>query len=175
MLGARLTLVAACLVLMAGATLLLGFIPLLQGLLPPAVTGGGGGGAVAAWALHVLNGVSVMGLLGVALAVALAGLHAAGLVSLWWLPDPWCPLLCVECNGGGGLGWAPMECVGAGECGLVLLVVVVVVGFVGASYLLYHLLGMCTQRLLERAQHMVENVQPHNNAPDKGVSSCEAV
>jgi hypothetical protein len=72
----------------------------------------------------------------------------------------------------GGLGWAPfVECGSAGECGLAALVVVAVLmlmlGVVMAAYMLYGLLWMLVQAGLNRAQHMVENVQQEDQSSNK--------
>jgi hypothetical protein len=180
-LGSQITLVTVFLLIVCSATYGLGYIPLVEALTgtprhtqPPAADSSGAASTAAGWwALHLLDGVAVMGLLGVLLSLSLAGLRACGLVSLWWLPDAgWCPMLCLECNGG-GLGWAPLECAGAAtECAALMLIVLVLVGFVSACYMLYHMLYMQTQAVLEGMQSMVENV--HKPKPSAAPHSSSA-
>lgn len=183
------------LLLMSGLIAVLGYVPML-GLLPggkggsgssggvaPAPGGGDSGGGSssdstqAMWVLvsyHVANGLITMGVLGLLVSMVLGILRACGYTGLVFMPDPFCPacLWCLDLNGGPGLGWAPfVECSGAaGECGLALLVVLVVVmlivGITAAAYMLYAVLWALVQQGLDKAQSMVENVkQEHEQQP----------
>lgn len=75
--------------------------------------------------------------------------------------------MCLECPG--TLGWAPIELGGVAECGVFILLVLVVVGFFMACYTIYSLLFLQTQHMLERSQHLVENV--HKTKQAAGSSS----
>lgn len=104
-----------------------------------------------------------MGILGLLLSIMVHLGRAFGPSAFALFPDPWCPS-CMVCMQEGGLGWAPfIECGSAGECGVALLAVVAVVmlmlGVVMAAYMLYGMLWMLVRAGLNRAQHMVENVQ----------------
>jgi len=143
----------------------------------PAPGGGGSGGSSSPqpmWmlvSLHIANGLVMMGIVGIAMSVVLGVLRACGFTGMAFLPDAFCPgcLWCLDLNGGPGLGWAPfVECGAAGECGLALLVILVVVmlvvGIMAAAYMLYAVLWALVQRGLDTAQSMVENVQ-HEQEP----------
>lgn len=144
----------------------------------PAPGGGGGGGGGGSgsvvpqpmWvlvSLHIANGLIMMGVVGLFVSMALGILRAVGCYTgLWVLPESFCPACfwCLDLSGGPGIGWAPfVECGAAGECGIALVVILVVVmlivGITAAAYMLYALLWALVQRGLDKAQHMVENVQ----------------
>jgi hypothetical protein len=179
LLGSQVTLSILYLVLMSGLIAVLGFVPVL-GLLPSSKGSGGsdspspGGGDSSSthslWlsvSYHIANGLVMMGIVGLLVSMVLGIMRACGYTGLIILPDPFCPacLWCLDINGGPGLGWAPfVECSGAaGECGLALLVILVVVmlivGITTAAYMLYAVLWALVQRGLDKAQSMVENVQ----------------
>jgi hypothetical protein len=141
----------------------------------PAPAGGGSEtpSSSSTWVLvliHITNGLIMMGVVGLTVSMLMGILRACGYTGLVFMPDPFCPgcLWCMDLNGGPGLGWAPfVECSGAGECGLVLLailvVVMLIVGITAAMYMLYAVLWALVQQGLDKAQSMVENVQPEGH------------
>lgn len=153
---------------MAACITVLGFIPLTNSFFSNSSSSSTGGSSssrssASIVSIHVANGIILMGIMGLVLSMMVHLGRAFGLPALALFPDPWCPS-CMVCMQEGGLGWAPfVECGSAGECGVALLVVVAVVmlmlGVVMAAYMLYGLLWMLVQAGLNRAQHMVENVQ----------------
>lgn len=201
-LGSQVTLTVLFLILMSGLIAVLGFVPVL-GLLPsgkgsssgggsgggdtPAPPGGGGSSGSStqpAWVLvsyHVANGLITMGILGLLVSMLFGILRACGYTGLFIMPDPFCPacLWCLDLNGGPGIGWAPfIECSGAaGECGLALLVVLVVVmlivGITAAAYMLYAVMWALVQQGLDKAQSMVENVQQEHEQQQPAVAEAK--
>lgn len=198
-LGSQVTLTVLYLLLLSGLIAVLGFVPVL-GLLPsskssgdsggsggssPAPAGDDSSGAQPLWmrvAFHIANGLIMMGVVGLAVSMVLGVLRACGYTGLVFMPDPFCPacLWCLDLNGGPGLGWAPfVECSGAaGECGLALLVILVVVmlivGITAAAYMLYAVLWALVQQGLDKAQAMVENVQQEQEQqPAAGVAEAK--
>jgi hypothetical protein len=200
-LGSQVTLTVLFLILMSSLIAVLGFVPVL-GLLPsgkgsssggggdtPAPPGGGGGDSGGsstqpAWVLvsyHVANGLITMGILGLLVSMLFGILRACGYTGLFIMPDPFCPacLWCLDLNGGPGIGWAPfIECSGAaGECGLALLVVLVVVmlivGITAAAYMLYAVMWALVQQGLDKAQSMVENVQQEQEQQQPAVAEAK--
>lgn len=162
LLGSQATLIIMFLLAMTATIIVLGFIPVTNSFFPNS-SSSSTGSYTAKIAIHIINGVILMGLMGLVLSLMLQLGRAFGLPALALLPEPWCPS-CIWCMQEGGLGWAPfIECGTAGECGLALLVVVavvmLVVGVVMAAYMLYGLLWLLVQTGLNRAQRMVENVQ----------------
>lgn len=191
------TLTVLFLLLMSGLIAVLGYVPVL-GLLPSRGSGsssggdtpapGGGGGSSSsmqpAWLLvlyHVVNGLITMGLFGLLVSMMFGIMRACGYTGFLIMPDAFCPgcLWCLDLSGGPGLGWAPfVECTGAaGECGLALLVVLVVVmlvvGITTAAYMLYAVLWALVQQGLDKAQSMVENVQQEHGEQQPAVAGAK--
>lgn len=188
LLGSQATMLVLYCLLMASLIASLGCVPVLSSFSSskagssgggsggggdsPAPGGGGSGGSSTPqpmWlqvSLHIANGLVMMGIVGIAMSVVLGVLRACGYTGMAFLPDAFCPgcVWCLDLNGGPGLGWAPfIDCGAAGECGLALLVILVVVmlvvGIMAAAYMLYAVLWALVQRGLDTAQSMVENVQ----------------
>jgi hypothetical protein len=160
-LGNSATLVIGFLLLVSLLTFGLGFVPIM-----PAATAVQVGKVMT----HIVNGVIMMAMLGIALTIAVGISRASGVNLLWFLPDPWLPgCLCLDCTFG-----CPLEAgIFGAECGVALLAIMVVmliaVGFAMACYMLYGMLWLMVCSLLQRAQHMVENVTPqqHSNQQQK--------
>eukprot|EP00877_Chromochloris_zofingiensis_P003918 jgi/Chrzof1/13527/Cz08g00320.t1 len=148
LIGSKVTILLCFLLLVCSTCYVLGFVPVLR---PFAASKG--------WQIHVLNGIAMMGILGLFLSIVIGTLRACGVHGIWFLPDPFCPgLACLDCPGG-ALGWGPIaDCGGMAECGAAMLVIMLAVGFVLACYMIYGVLFMMVQRAVAQAQYMVENI-----------------
>lgn len=138
-LGSQWTLVTCFLSCLVFSIWALGFIPILGGSL-------GLHGA----SLHILNGMvclGILGLVGSIVAVCLGLCGHRGMQHMFFCPGM-CQCYDMPLLMGGG----------AAECGVVLLGIFVVVGFVVACAAVYRMLWYTLQSLLENAQYMVENV-----------------
>jgi hypothetical protein len=114
-------------------------------------------------ALHIVNGVVALGILGLITSAGLLVARACGAAQLLWMPDPWCPAaLCVDCSQGGGWPLC-LEAGGAGECGMVLATLagaaLLTLGVVASVMLTWQLLLLGAAAALERAQKMVRRGQ----------------
>lgn len=152
LLGHRLTVLASFLLLVTTLTWVTGYIPLM-----PSTTAN----KVPWVVLHILNGVVVMGVLGVVLSVASIICRAAGITTFWCLPDAVvhsCCLCCSECSGP-SLLWGDLSMVGA-ECGLAFLSLLVVmtisVGFLMSCYMLYAILWAVNMQVRARVKQRVD-------------------
>lgn len=180
MFGHHITLLIMFSLLMAAFISVLGFVPITNRMFTigssssgtgssPAPGGDSGssirGMSVPYTVIHILNGVVMLGVVGLLMGILLLFGRACGIPAVALFPDSlWCPCVwCLELNGNG----VPIlgECAAAsgGECcialGAVLTVVMLVVGVMMAAYMLYFVLWLLVQTGLSRAQHMVENVQ----------------
>lgn len=169
--------------LLSACVAVLGCVPLMQAALQPTTppTPGGGGGSsgrgggggsagpgtppgVPYLLLHIANGVIMMGLLGLTLALVLVIARACGLPGVALLPDPWCPA-CLLCCDSGGQSTALAECAAASadcECCAVAAVLVagamLLAGVLVMASAIYAGIWLALQAALERASAMVENV-----------------
>jgi len=154
-LGSSTTLVIAFVSLVSLLTFALGFVPIMPAAAAVRV------GSILT---HIANGVIMMACFGILLTIAVLISRASGVNLLWFLPDPWLPgCLCLDCS-----ICSPLEAgVFGAECGIALLVflavLLIAVGFALACYMLYGMLWLMVFSLLQRAQHMVENVKPQQH------------
>lgn len=184
-LGHQVTLAIMFVLVMAASIAVLGYIPVTNDMFgkgsssssssdpsPSPSPSPGGGGSGSSWnidapypVIHLLNGLIMLGIVGLCLSLLLLCAAYCGARAAIFLPDTiWCPCMwCLECNGSGAPLMGEALAAGGGECciafGAVIAVMMLLVGLVTACYMLYGVIWLFVQSGLNRAQNIVENVQ----------------